>query len=50
MQAATAHTYETEVVWTGAREGELHSTGLPPLEVTAPPELGGHPGMWTTEH
>ncbi|MBK6315638.1 MAG: OsmC family protein [Blastocatellia bacterium] len=45
-----SHTYETEVVWIGERRGILSSTGLPDIQVAAPPEFKGHPGVWTPEH
>jgi len=46
----TSHTYETEVAWIGERRGILSSTGLPDIQVAAPPEFKGHAGVWTPEH
>ena len=41
--------YETELKWTGERKGLLEGAGLPRLEVSAPPEFAGEPGMWSPE-
>ena len=47
---STRYTYQTDVEWTGARHGVLHSPALPDIEIAAPPEFKGHDGMWTPEH
>lgn len=41
--------YQTEVKWTGERKGTMDGSGLPYLEVSAPPEFSGQPGMWSPE-
>ena len=50
MNAKLPYFYETEVEWTWGRSGELRSSGLPTIEVSAPPEFHGHEAMWTPEH
>ena len=42
--------YETGVEWTSGRKGSLQTSGLPPLQIAAPPEFQGHSGIWTPEH
>lgn len=42
--------YETEVEWRGEKRGEMRSSGLPSVEVAAPPEFKGHENRWTPEH
>lgn len=39
----------TSVSWTGDRTGLVELQGKSPLHVAAPPELKGHPGVWTPE-
>lgn len=41
--------YETELKWTGERNGTVEGAGLPHLEVSAPPEFSGKPGRWSPE-
>jgi organic hydroperoxide reductase OsmC/OhrA len=41
--------YNTQLRWSGERRGELSSAGKPGLEIAAPPEFKGHPGLWTPE-
>ena len=41
--------YETELKWTGDRSGVLEGAGQPHLEISAPPEFAGQPGLWTPE-
>jgi peroxiredoxin-like protein len=41
--------YETELAWKGERTGTLQASGLPHLQVTAPEEFAGTPGVWTPE-
>ncbi|MBL8206104.1 MAG: OsmC family protein [Blastocatellia bacterium] len=50
MNEQLPYFYETEVEWTGARKGEMRSSGLPTIEVAAPPEFKGPEGIWTPEH
>lgn len=45
-----AHEYETSMEWKGGKEGRVASPGLPPLEISSPPEFGGPAGRWTPEH
>lgn len=42
--------YSTDVAWTGERHGVLTTTVMPALQIDAPPEFGGHGGVWTPEH
>lgn len=44
-----SYDYQTEVKWTGERKGTMDGSGLPYLEVSAPPEFSGQPGMWSPE-
>ena len=41
--------YEVGLTWKGERSGIMESSGLPSLEVSAPPEFAGQPGRWTPE-
>lgn len=41
--------YNTQLRWSGERRGDLSSEGKPGLEIAAPPEFKGHPGLWTPE-
>jgi peroxiredoxin-like protein len=41
--------YETELAWKGERTGVLEGSGLPHLQVSAPEEFAGTPGLWTPE-
>jgi organic hydroperoxide reductase OsmC/OhrA len=50
MAHAKTHEYRTNVKWSGATNGELHSDGLPSLSFSAPVEFGGPGGQWTPEH
>ena len=45
-----SYSYTTEVEWTAGRAGDLTSPALPSLQVDAPAEFKGHPGVWTPEH
>jgi peroxiredoxin-like protein len=45
-----AYAFETDLEWTGKRNGELKTHGLPPLEFSAPPEFQGEAGFWSPEH
>jgi peroxiredoxin-like protein len=43
--------YPVTVRWTTGRQSAAESTdGLPALRVSAPPEFGGEPGIWSPEH
>ena len=42
--------YQAEVDWTEGRAGGLKSSGLPTLDVAAPPEFQGRENTWTPEH
>ena len=45
------HSYSTAVRWTHDKEGVLSSVdGLAELNVSAPPQFGGPPGVWSPEH
>lgn len=50
MDKERPYFYETDVEWTGEREGELRSPNLPTLEIAAPPEFHGPERRWTPEH
>ncbi len=50
MTLQDSYVYELEMDWTGQRTGLARAEGLPPLEVSAPPEFSGEPGIWTPEH
>ena len=50
MALLDSYTYETEVEWTGRRNGRINVEGLPSVVVSAPPEFSGDPGLWTPEH
>jgi organic hydroperoxide reductase OsmC/OhrA len=41
--------YKTKVSWTKEKKGILSSSGKPDIEVTVPPEFGGHENIWTPE-
>lgn len=41
--------YEVDLAWKSERSGVLQSPGLPNLQVSAPAEFAGEPGMWTPE-
>ena len=43
------YSYETDLIWTGARTGILEGSGLPHMRVSAPLEFAGEPGAWTPE-
>ena len=42
--------YQTEVEWTGEKRGQLRASGLPGIQVAAPPEFKGYEKTWTPEH
>ena len=42
--------YDTMVQWKEGRTGNLLSGGFPDIQITAPPEFKGVPGIWTPEH
>ena len=44
------HVFRTGIEWSRRRAGWLKTAGLPPLEVSAPPEFNGDAGVWTPEH
>ncbi|MDX2033979.1 MAG: OsmC family protein [Blastocatellia bacterium] len=50
MNEQLPYLYETTIEWTEARQGMLRAPGLPAIEVAAPPEFKGAPGIWTPEH
>lgn len=41
--------YPTRVKWDGERKGTAEVFGKPALQVAAPPEFKGHPGIWSPE-
>jgi len=41
--------YETQIKWTGGRNGLLTSKDKPPIEISTPPEFKGCSGFWTPE-
>ena len=41
--------YDTLIEWQGEKKGLLFSAGKPNVEVAAPPEFHGHPGIWSPE-
>lgn len=45
-----SYVFETNLEWTGKRNGELKTRGLHPLEISAPPEFQGDAGYWSPEH
>ena len=50
MSMLDSYVFKAEVEWTGRRNGRASSEGLPPLQVSAPPEFSGDAGLWTPEH
>jgi peroxiredoxin-like protein len=50
MSLLNAYSYEVKMEWTGRRTGRAEAAGLPPLEISAPPEFSGDDGIWTPEH
>ena len=43
------YTYNTQLEWTGEKKGILKCEGKPDIMVACPPELGGHPNIWSPE-
>jgi len=41
--------YTSQIRWSSEKRGILTAEGKPDLEVSSPPEFGGHPGIWTPE-
>lgn len=41
--------YDTRLVWTGERSGEVGSPDKPVFKTSSPPEFKGEPGVWTPE-
>ncbi|MBD3264501.1 MAG: OsmC family peroxiredoxin [Candidatus Omnitrophica bacterium] len=41
--------YTNSLEWGGKKKGKLTSPGKPDIEVSAPPEFSGHPGVWSPE-
>ena len=41
--------YETNVRWTGGRQGTIRAPERPQLTFASPPEFGGEGGKWTPE-
>lgn len=50
MAMPELYSFETELEWTGRRAGRLSGAGFHTLEVSAPVEFSGDPGVWTPEH
>ena len=50
MTLQDSYVYEVQMDWTGRRGGRLMAEGLPPMEISAPPEFAGEAGKWTPEH
>ncbi len=50
MTLLNSYLYQAHVEWTGRRVGRVTVEGLPELDVSAPPEFSGDPGLWTPEH
>lgn len=50
MSMLDSYTYQVGVDWMHGTAGVVTSDGLPPLEISAPPEFHGEPGHWTPEH
>lgn len=50
MTLLDSYTYQAELEWTGRRTGRMSADGMPAVEVSAPPEFSGDPGLWTPEH
>ena len=50
MDEAPTYFYETEIEWKGDKDLQLTSGMLPAISAGAPPEFGGHDGLWTPEH
>jgi peroxiredoxin-like protein len=49
MKMRDHYLFEAELAWKGERTGTLEGSGLPPLQVSAPPEFAGELGKWTPE-
>ena len=50
MDEAPTYYYEIEIEWKGDKDLQLISGMLPAIAAGAPPEFGGHDGLWTPEH
>lgn len=50
MNMMDSYVYHVEVEKTGPRESRVSVEGMPRIEISAPPEFSGRPGMWTPEH
>ena len=50
MAEAPIYFYDTESEWKGGKDLKLAGDKLPAIEAGAPPEFGGHDGLWTPEH
>lgn len=44
------YTYTANVTWIGEKKGTAEAEGLPPVDVSTPPEFGGPEGRWSPEH
>ena len=43
------HKYQTRLRWTDEKKGILSCKDKPDINVSCPPEFGGHPGIWSPE-
>jgi peroxiredoxin-like protein len=50
MSEAHIHYYETQIDWKGDTDGHVDGSGLPAIDVGAPPEFEGRSGVWSPEH
>ena len=50
MAGQEGREYRTNTSWTEKYRGVLASDNKKDIEVTTPPEFGGHEGWWTSEH
>ncbi|MFA5059631.1 MAG: OsmC family protein [Candidatus Omnitrophota bacterium] len=41
--------YKTAIQWSAEKKGIASVPGKPDLEIAAPPEFKGHPGIWSPE-
>ena len=50
MNMMDSYVYHVDVEKTGARQCRLSVEGMPQIQISAPPEFAGLPGIWTPEH
>ena len=42
--------YETTTVWKAGKEGRIHASGNPEIQIAAPGEFGGPSNVWSPEN